>query len=158
MALLRTKQCAQMKEPKSLVFPVQSEPIYILIPPSSVSSCNQCLLPVSTLCRRRQGQIEQYHHPWISEVALQNLEVLRILACGDKFHAGLTCMTKQLAVQCRQAVTLLECCHFDRLILQLIQLCYTGANTCTSLSAGLSLHLVTPNCKQCNLSTEHPEV
>jgi hypothetical protein len=28
MALLRTKQCAHMKEPKSTVFPVQSEPIY----------------------------------------------------------------------------------------------------------------------------------
>ncbi len=65
------------------------------------------------------------------EVALQKLE-LPILARGRTFHAELTCVTEQLAVQRRKAVTLLECCQFDRLILQLIQLCCTAANTCIS--------------------------
>ena len=54
MALLRTKQCAHMKEPKSTVFPVQSEPIHAHTScPFQQYSFNQCLLSMSTLCRRR---------------------------------------------------------------------------------------------------------
>ena len=88
MALLRTKQCAHMKEPKSTVFPVQSEPIYshtscplrqcVFMQPTSscnpcvhathvfmqpMCSCNPCPLPLSTLGRGRQAQTEQHQHP-----------------------------------------------------------------------------------------------
>ena len=116
MALLRTKQCAHMKEPKSTVFPVQSEPIYshtscplrqcVFMQPTS--SCNPCVhathvfmqptsaAPVNTGQRKtgpdRATPTSMYKHP---EVALQDQE-LPILACGNKFHAELTCMTKQL--------------------------------------------------------------
>ena len=63
MALLRTKQCAHMNEPKSTVFPAQSEPIHTLTScPFHQCSFNQCLLSTSTLCRTRQGQIHQHQH------------------------------------------------------------------------------------------------